>query len=225
MLKKKSSIFTLIELLVVIGIIAILCSMLLPALRQAKEIASQARCKSNVKQFGQAAHMYAQDNDGYGPETDDVPNSLFMYRTLGQYAGLSKEHDPAGSQFRTIPEMTLCSKGGRYGNMERDFPSGTSPNYSYGINYFLVKGYAGEFKRVRKPTTRMLIAPIGLDGWSGSISGGGTDPAARSHIAFRHSKKGNFCFFDGHVDDSVYLDIPELSQTSLLDPKDFWRKH
>jgi prepilin-type N-terminal cleavage/methylation domain-containing protein len=65
--------FTLIELLVCISIIAILASILLPALSRARDQAARVHCLSNLRQIGHAVSLYAEDNDETLPTVEDWP--------------------------------------------------------------------------------------------------------------------------------------------------------
>ncbi|MBC7784660.1 MAG: type II secretion system protein [Burkholderiales bacterium] len=89
-MKRKSG-FTLVELLVVIGIIAVLISILLPALSKAQAQAKSLKCQSNLRQLVLASIMYAGDNKGALPR-----------RMRGTYL------DPAGGAYQSYysPHLT-----------------------------------------------------------------------------------------------------------------------
>jgi prepilin-type N-terminal cleavage/methylation domain-containing protein len=76
---RRRSGFTLVELLVVIAVVAILASLLLPALQKAKEMADNAVCLSNLKQMSLWAYIYASDSN------EMLPHTAARWRTNGTF--------------------------------------------------------------------------------------------------------------------------------------------
>src|ERR1051326_1878120 len=120
--------FTLIELLVVIAIIGILMSLLLPSLITAKERARRVSCKSSMRQFSLAVHMYAGDNEdrlppgasNKGAEDDHLPVLCNVTsNAIVQYSGGSQRmaHCPSYGDYFIKQQADRPFAEQEYGNV------------------------------------------------------------------------------------------------------------
>ena len=111
-----TSAFTLAELLIVIGIVTLLISILLPTLSKARREAAQVQCAANLRNWGQAFHMYADNNRGVIPHRGDESDNPIPYCYL---------YDPAYPQdecgYTDVLAPYLAQPPWR------DFPNGSKP--------------------------------------------------------------------------------------------------
>jgi prepilin-type N-terminal cleavage/methylation domain-containing protein len=138
--KNRKTGFTLVELLVVISIIALLLSVMLPALRAAREKAKQTVCASQQKQIGTGFFMYAQSNN------DKLPQSRFMsgqFTTSDQpyWSYFAFEIDLAKKGDSTLKFPAYLKDWGQYGN-------------SWGYGSLFYAGIIKEPKTFYCPSTR-----------------------------------------------------------------------
>ncbi|HUT30140.1 MAG TPA: type II secretion system protein [Sedimentisphaerales bacterium] len=131
--------FTLIELLVVIAIIALLMSILAPALSKAKEQAKAAVCQSNLHQLGIVCGMYTGDNNGKMPHLRDFDWVTPLYRYYRKIELLSC---PSASKPLYVPGQNEELVGGKFKAWAkwRDYDRDGVEQVvigSYGINMFI----------------------------------------------------------------------------------------
>jgi prepilin-type processing-associated H-X9-DG protein/prepilin-type N-terminal cleavage/methylation domain-containing protein len=234
MKSEKGFVFTLIELLIVIAIIAILASMLMPALRSARSKAKMIGCQSNLKQAATATFEYVNDYNGWIPfgkhniETEysgyATPGSPAWYCLLAPYVNIPSRE---GTYFFyrlgqdstvKIPRPTAFTCSEQSFEFPHDYPVSYAPGLRVAANAPLQNNQRrGKISMIRSHSKKAWLnecafLPTSLTLPATQINEGhiiiGHD---NNRFSFRHANRGNILFFDGHISTAVYDDVKSPS--------------
>lgn len=162
--------FTLLELLFVIAIIGLLIALLIPGLQTAMRQVNSTVCMHNLREIGQALHIYRLENDGWLPNVDvESSDQLSTWwaklvpKPLSDFNVLACPEDPFKNRARRVMEGHKD---------DADYASCSS----YGLNNFLMRAGGGFLSNIDRhspsqPGNTLLVADLGPDRMYGKSRG------------------------------------------------------
>jgi prepilin-type N-terminal cleavage/methylation domain-containing protein/prepilin-type processing-associated H-X9-DG protein len=218
---QRVSAFTLVELMVVAAIIAVLASLLLPALARGKSAARKTACLSRLNQWNLALTLYAHDNEDFIPRESFIPGST----TINLWAQV-RNPLAADVWYNALPTFVDVRRASAYAPSaarpefyQRDiffhcpsasFPKGAAMDevayFSYAMNSKLILKPAAATKltTIQEPSATVVFLENRLP-TEPKIDPGqendhlGQPSAFATRFVARHNNQGSLAFADGHV--------------------------